>query len=184
MRMMMRGLVMAAVLMAGVGAAGAQIIDGSTGQLVDASNDPADFALVASGQPGNIGTEISSNDFAEMQASAAADSQALMDSMNASSSSDTDDATAGPAVPVVPSTPKPAIGPKASTFVGAGQVTIADADAGATVFYTLDGTKPTENSAVYVAPIPVNGKTKVRALAWDMKDRPSGVASKTFKVKS
>jgi fibronectin-binding autotransporter adhesin len=171
MRMMMRSLVMGALLVAGVGAAGAQVLDPTTGLTVDAASDPMDFSAVVSGQPGNVGIEAMANANA-----ASASFQASMDA-------DADNAAPDiPAAPALPSTPKPLIGPAASKFVGSVQVTIADADAGARIFYTLDGRKPTESSAMYAGPVAVSTKTKVEALAWDVNERPSGVASRTYKV--
>ena len=45
------------MLVAGAVAA-AQMMDPSTGMMVDAATDPFDTAAVMSGQPGNVGTEL------------------------------------------------------------------------------------------------------------------------------
>jgi len=175
-------------MLMGARGAAAQMMDSSTGMMVDAATDPVDFALVASGQPGNVGMEAISAANAQAQAFASqamADAQAATDAsaMDASASAMTasDDT---PVAPALPTTPKPVITPGGGTFTAGVQVTIADSDAGAALFYTTDGKKPTTSSQRYAGPIAVSGKTKVEALAFDVSLQPSGVVSKTFKVKA
>lgn len=170
----------------GMRLAGAQMIDPSTGIMVDAATDPMDFSAIMSGQPTNFGLEaaLSANAQAQsameanMEASNAA-SQSSMDSMNAAKASDD-----APVTPPRPVTPKPVITPGGGAFKGSVQVTIADGDGAAAVFYTTDGKKPTTSSQRYAGPISVTAKTKVEALAFDVNMQPSGVVSKTFKVKA
>lgn len=184
MRITMRAMVMAAVMMAGVGAAGAQIVDPSTGIMVDAGTDPMDFSNILTGQQTNAAAEISAQISAQQQAQNAQDFQNFVNSSMQAASNGNDNDDAAPAVPALPSTPKPAISPKGGTFHGSVQVTITDADAQAVVFYTTNGAKPTTSSARYAGPITVNAKEKVQALAFDLNELPSGVVSKTFKVKA
>ena len=47
-----------------------------------------------------------------------------------------------------PTTPKPVISPGSGKFSGTEKITITDATAGATIYYTTDGTPPSSNSAV------------------------------------
>jgi hypothetical protein len=161
-------------------AARAQVVDPTTGFTVDAASDPVDFTAVVSGQPGNAGMEA--------MMSAQASAQASMDAANASASASiqsvNDSSNVGPVVRAAPRTPKPVMTPNGGTFKGAVQVTIADSDAKAVVFYTTDGKKPTTSSTRYGGPIAVSTKTKVQALAFDVSEMPSAVVSKTFKVKS
>ena len=171
--------------------AGAQLLDPSTGVMVDATSDPMDFSAVASGQPGNIGMELSAQASEQAQAIAQqnmvdmqAATEAAQTSMNAFNSNSSDDTSVAPAAPALPATPKPVITPGGGTFKASVQVTIADSDAMAAVFYTTDGKKPTTSSERYEGPIAVNAKTKVQALAFDVNMEPSGVVSKTFKVKA
>lgn len=64
-------------MLAGGVAASAQIVDPTTGVMVDATTDPTDFASVASGQPGNIGMELAAQAQAEAaQAAAQAEADA------------------------------------------------------------------------------------------------------------
>ena len=64
-------LVVMALMLAGTGVASAQLIDPTTGVMVDPTTDPADFAAVAAGQPGNIGMELAAQASAQAQAAAA-----------------------------------------------------------------------------------------------------------------
>ena len=123
--------------------------------------------------------EEASNYAARMAADAM--NQLLQFSNSVSAQADT---SAAPVPPPLPTTPKPTISPKGGKFVGSVQVTLADSDAKALVFYTTNGAKPTAGSARYAGPIAVAGKTKVRAMALDLDEMPSGVVAKTFKVKS
>jgi len=82
--------------------------------------------------------------------------------------------------PALPVTPKPAI-VKLKDGVS---VVLQDADPKAIVFYTIDGSTPALRSLRYAGPIVVSSKMKVRAMAFDLEDMPSGVVSKTIRVKS
>ena len=186
MRKMIGVLVVMMALAAGGRLASAQMVDPSTGMTVDATVDPFDYSMIASGQPGNPSLESALAVGAEGEAAAeqaAETSQASMASFMSSMNSN-DDTPEAPAVPVLPATPKPVITPGGGTFKGSVQVTIADSDAAAVVFYTTDGKKPTTSSQRYAGPIEVSEKTKVQAVAFDVNMQPSGVVTKTFKVKA
>lgn len=168
----------------------AQIVDPTTGVMVDAATDPMDFSAIMSGQPTNIGLEmaLSANVAAQdaanaSMAAAGASSPALADTSSPALADAGDDSAATPMVPALPSTPKPVITPNGGSFKSSVQVTIADSDAAAVMFYTTNGKRPTTSSQRYAGPIVVTGKTKVEALAFDVNMQPSGVVSKTFKVK-
>jgi hypothetical protein len=173
-------------MMVGVRGTAAQLLDPSTGIMVDAASDPMDFSAIMSGQPTNFGMEAAASASQQAQAmaeqnmaEAEASAQSSMDALN--SSEDTPDVQV-PSTPALPSTPKPGMSPNGGKFKGSVQVTIADSDAAAAVFYTTDGTRPTTSSQRYAGPIAVSAKTKVQALAFDVNMQPSGVVSKTFKV--
>jgi Chitobiase/beta-hexosaminidase C-terminal domain len=165
--------------------AGAQMVDPSTGIMVDAATDPMDFTAIMTGQPTNVGMEAALSANAQAQEMANQNMAAMQDagsaSTDASNSSDDTPVARAPALPV---TPKPVITPGGGTFKASVQVTIADSDSAAAVFYTTDGKKPTTSSQRYTGPISVSEKTKVQALAFDVNRQPSGVVSKTFKVKA
>jgi hypothetical protein len=178
----MRTFVTAAVMMVGMavgaGVSVAQMVDPSTGMMVDAATDPMDFSAIMSGQPTNVGLEAALSANAQAQAEMNANMAAADDDAATSAGGDV---AVGPVVAV---TPKPVMTPGGGTFKGSVQVTLADSDAAAVVFYTTDGKKPTTSSARYVGPIAVGSTLKVRAMAFDLEEMPSGVVSKTFRMKS
>ncbi len=67
-----------------------------------------------------------------------------------------------------PTAPPPVISPSGSNpqiFSGTQMVTITDAIAGATIYYTTNGTTPNSSSAVYSAAIPVSANETITAIA-------------------
>ncbi|HVU08039.1 MAG TPA: CotH kinase family protein [Verrucomicrobiae bacterium] len=56
------------------------------------------------------------------------------------------------------------------TFVNSFNLQLSTTNANAVIYYTLDGSAPTEDSAVYAAPIPITGSVQVRARAFDDAD--------------
>ncbi len=72
MRKMIGVLVVMMTLAVGGRLAGAQMLDPSTGMMVDAT-DTFDTAAVMSGQPGNIGTEAMYSAMAQMNATPQSD---------------------------------------------------------------------------------------------------------------
>jgi 6-phosphogluconolactonase (cycloisomerase 2 family) len=74
----------------------------------------------------------------------------------------------------------PAIQPAAGTYAVAQSVTITDATAGATIYYTTDGSTPTVSSAEYQAAIQVSTPTTIQAMATAPNYTNSAVASATF----
>jgi len=59
----------------------------------------------------------------------------------------------------------PTFSPAAGTYTGPQTVTISDSTAGATIYYTTDGTTPTTSSTVYSGPIMVSATETVEAMA-------------------
>ncbi|HEY5328995.1 MAG TPA: chitobiase/beta-hexosaminidase C-terminal domain-containing protein [Acidobacteriaceae bacterium] len=59
----------------------------------------------------------------------------------------------------------PTFTPAAGTYTSAQSVTLADSTAGATIYYTTDGTLPTTSSHVYSVAIPVAATTTINAIA-------------------
>jgi len=68
------------------------------------------------------------------------------------------------------------------TYSGTPQVAIRDTTAGATIYYTTDGSTPTESSPVYTAPITVTTDTTVKALATYPGKQRSNVASGDYTI--
>ena len=75
---------------------------------------------------------------------------------------------------------KPTITPNGGTFSEPQEVTIT-ADEGCTVYYTIDGTNPTDASTLYEAPFTVSDNCTVKAIAYDGDDNASSIASAVFK---
>lgn len=63
---------------------------------------------------------------------------------------------------------------------GAMIVTLADATAGATIYFTIDGSTPATSSQVYEAPFLVASSLTVKAIATAPGDTSSSVATQTF----
>src|ERR1700719_871022 len=59
----------------------------------------------------------------------------------------------------------PAISPATGTFTSSQTVTIADATAGSTIYYTLDGSPASTSSTLYSNPFTVSTTTTVKAIA-------------------
>jgi len=64
-----------------------------------------------------------------------------------------------------PAVPTPTFSPMPNTYHSPQAVTISDAQPGATIYYTLDGTLPTIHSPVYAAPIQLSTTTTINAIA-------------------
>lgn len=75
---------------------------------------------------------------------------------------------------------KPHISPAGGVFTEPQMVTIT-AEEGNSVFYTLDGTDPTNGSIPYTAPFIVNTNCTVKAIAYDGDSNASSIASAEFK---
>jgi hypothetical protein len=77
----------------------------------------------------------------------------------------------------------PTFSPAAGTYASAQSVTISDATAGATIYYTTDGSTPTTASTKYVSAISVASNLTVKAIATAPNLSPSAVASAAYKVR-
>jgi hypothetical protein len=82
----------------------------------------------------------------------------------------------------LPSAAAPTFNPVSGTYTGPVAVTIASITPGATIYYTLDGTDPTSQSAVYTAPIQIASFTTVKALAMAPGYLPSMVSVATYSI--
>lgn len=65
-------------------------------------------------------------------------------------------------------------------FIGTTTVTITCEAQNATVYYTIDGTEPTNQSTEYTAPFELNETATVKAIAYDVTGATSTVVSKEF----
>ena len=78
----------------------------------------------------------------------------------------------------------PVISPEETTFSDEGVAVTISAAAGAKIYYTLDGTNPTEESDLYVAPIALTETTTVKAIAIEEGKSASAVAEKNYTYRS
>ena len=76
----------------------------------------------------------------------------------------------------------PTFSPTEGTYYEAQEVTITCATEEASIFYTLDGTDPTENSPIYTDPISITETTTVKAFATKEGYLNSGIVSATFTI--
>ena len=76
----------------------------------------------------------------------------------------------------------PVISPAGGTHTTAVAVSLATATAGATLYYTADGSIPGEHSQVYGGPFTLGADATVRAIAYKAGFNPSGVASMTYHI--
>ena len=76
----------------------------------------------------------------------------------------------------------PGFSPKSGTYTGMQSVTITDSTAGATIYYTTDGTTPTTSSTVYSQPIIVQTSETLKAMAVAPGYLSSRVASASYNI--
>src|SRR5439155_1612463 len=76
----------------------------------------------------------------------------------------------------------PTFSPAPGTYTSSVSVTISDSTAGATIYYTTDGSTPTPGSTPYAGPIPVTQTTTLRAMAAASGMANSAVASGTYTI--
>jgi hypothetical protein len=76
--------------------------------------------------------------------------------------------------------PGPLISPNGGNFINSVTVTLAEAESGATIYYTLDGSRPTINSIRYTGPFFVTKAVQLQAIAIKPGAVKSVVASTAF----
>jgi hypothetical protein len=74
----------------------------------------------------------------------------------------------------------PTFSPSAGTYTSGQTVTIADASAGAAIFYSLNGSTPTTSSLPYTGPIVLANSATIQAIASASGGAVSGIASSTY----
>jgi len=79
-------------------------------------------------------------------------------------------------------TAPPTFTPPAGNYSTAQSVTISDANAGATIYYTLDGSLPTPSSAQYSGPIALSSSATIKAIAIANGFLASPVATAAYNV--
>ena len=84
--------------------------------------------------------------------------------------------------PTVAAVATPTFSVAAGTYTSAQTVSISDKTTGATIYYTLDGSTPTNQSPKYSTPLPVNQTTTINAIAEAAGYSNSAVASATYTI--
>ncbi len=79
-------------------------------------------------------------------------------------------------------TPTPAFSPASGSFSSSQTVTISDTLAGATIYYTTDGSAPTTSSTQYTSPLTVSTTTTVNAIAVAANHAASTVATASYTI--
>ncbi|MDP9065332.1 MAG: chitobiase/beta-hexosaminidase C-terminal domain-containing protein, partial [Pseudomonadota bacterium] len=79
-------------------------------------------------------------------------------------------------------TAMPTFSPAGGSYTSTQTVTLADATAGATIYYTTDGSAPTTSSAAYSGPLAISTTTTVKAFAVASGHPDSAVASSTYTI--
>jgi hypothetical protein len=80
----------------------------------------------------------------------------------------------------LPTAPAPTISPAAGTYTTIQSVTLADSVSGASIYYTLNGTTPTNTSSFYSGPISVGVSETVTAIAAATGYNNSGVSASAY----
>ncbi len=89
--------------------------------------------------------------------------------------------TASSAV-TTPAAATPVLAPAAGSYLNSVTVTITDATAGASVYYTVDGSTPTTASTLYAGPFALTASATVNAIAVVAGSLNSGVATAAYTV--
>lgn len=89
----------------------------------------------------------------------------------------------GTSTPPAQQAATPTFSPAAGTFTSAQTVTISDSTSGASIYYTTNGTTPTQSSTLYTAPIAISATTTIEAIASDAPSYTnSNVATATYTI--
>ena len=81
-----------------------------------------------------------------------------------------------------PEAAQPRFEPAPGSYIDTLNVTLSTLTTGATIYYTLDGTEPSDGSMEYTGPIGLNDTTTIRAIAYAPELNPSTIGSATYNI--
>jgi hypothetical protein len=84
----------------------------------------------------------------------------------------------------LPTVATPTISPNGGSFTGSTSVTLQSATSGASIYYTTDGSAPTQASNPYGGAFPLTSSAVIKAIAFKNGFNPSAQASATFTIAS
>ena len=79
-------------------------------------------------------------------------------------------------------TARPSFSPAPGTYTGTQNVSLHSTTAGASFYYTTDGSTPTTSSTLYTGPIPISVTTTLKAIATAPNLAPSSVSSANYVI--
>jgi hypothetical protein len=85
-----------------------------------------------------------------------------------------------PTVATIATVATPTISPNGGSFTGSVSVTLQTATSGALIFYTTDGSTPTQSSTLYTGAFTLTSSATVNAIAFQSGSNPSAQASANF----
>lgn len=84
--------------------------------------------------------------------------------------------------PIVATVATPSIIPHGGSFVGSASVTLQTTTSGASIYYTTDGSMPTQSSTLYTVSVNLTSSATVKVIAVRSGSNPSTVESASFTV--
>jgi hypothetical protein len=78
--------------------------------------------------------------------------------------------------------PTPQFSPVGGSYSSAQTVTITDSASDALIYYTLDGTVPTDTSTLYTAPVTISASAQLQAIAIAPNYAPSDIADASYQI--
>jgi hypothetical protein len=82
----------------------------------------------------------------------------------------------------LPTVVTPTISPNGGSFTGSASVTLQSATSGASIYYTIDGSTPTQSSNLYAGAFTLTSSAVVKAIAFKNGSNPSAQASASFTI--